>query len=43
MKPTGENKLTKAPVFNDEDYQTNLKELNGMPLPDIGKIGAKPF
>ena len=48
MKPTGRNKKPKMPkieppVFDAEGYQTNLKDLNGTPLPDLSKVRAKPF
>ncbi len=28
------------PVFDADGYQTNLKNLNGTPLPDLGKVQA---
>ena len=42
MKPTGKNKKPRIerPVFDTEGYQTNLKDLNGTPLPDLGKVQA---
>jgi hypothetical protein len=30
----------KKPTFDTEGYQTNLKDLNGTPLPDLGKVQA---
>ncbi len=32
---------TKSPVFDKEGYQTNLKDLNGTPLPDLSKVHTK--
>lgn len=34
---------TKPPVFDTEGYQTNLKDLNGTPLPDLGKVQTTRF
>ena len=31
------------PVFDAEGYQTNLKDLNGTPLPDLSKVQAVSF
>jgi len=31
---------TKPPVFDAEGYQTNIKNLNGTPLPDLSKVQA---
>lgn len=51
MKSTGKNKKPKIepPVFDAEGYQTNIKNLNGTPLPDLSKVqtfslwgGARP-
>lgn len=28
------------PVFDPDGYQTNLKDLNGTPLPDLSKVKA---
>lgn len=41
MKPTGKTKTAKAPDFDAEGYQTNIKDLNGTPLPDLSKVQAK--
>jgi hypothetical protein len=40
MKSTGKNKKPKIepPVFDADGYQTNIKNLNGTPLPDLGKV-----
>lgn len=43
MKTTGKTKTSKAPVFDAEGYQTNIKDLNGTPLPDLSKVRAKSF
>ena len=45
MKSTGKNKKPKIepPVFDAEGYQTNLKYLNGTPLPDLSKVRAVSF
>ena len=45
MKSTGKNKKPKIepPIFDAEGYQTNLKDLNGTPLPDLKKIQAVSF
>lgn len=45
MKSTGKNKKpgTEPPRFDREGYQTNLKDLNGTPLPDPGKTQAFPL
>ncbi|MSU46472.1 MAG: hypothetical protein EXS42_04965 [Lacunisphaera sp.] len=43
MKTTGKIKSPKAPVYDAEGYQTNIKDLNGTPLPDLSKVQAKPF
>ena len=43
MKTTGKTKSQKAPVFDAEGYQTNIKDLNGTPLPDLSKAQARPF
>ena len=45
MKPTGKNKKPKIepPIFDAEGYQTNIKDLNGTPLPDLSKVRANPF
>jgi len=42
MKPTGKNNHPKIelPVFDAEGNQTNLKDLNGTPLPDLSKVQA---
>ena len=45
MKSTGKNKKPRIdpPVFDAEGYQTNLKDLNGTPLPDLSKVQAVSF
>ncbi|HKB57978.1 MAG TPA: hypothetical protein VKC51_10345 [Lacunisphaera sp.] len=43
MKLTGKTKSPKAPVFDAEGYQSNIKDLNGTPLPDLGKVQAVSF
>ena len=45
MKSTGKNKKPKIEplVFDAEGYQTNLKYLNGTPLPDLSKVQAVSF
>lgn len=45
MKSTGKNKKPKIdpPVFDAEGYQTNIKNLNGTPLPDLSKVQAVSF
>ena len=45
MKTTGKSRKPKveAPLFDAEGYQTNLKDLNGTPLPDLRKVRAKTF
>ena len=30
-------------LFDDEGYQTNIKDLNGDPLPNIAKLDFQPF
>ena len=42
MKTTGKPKKTKIepPIFDAEGYQTNIKDLNGTPLPDLSKVQA---
>jgi len=42
MKATGKTKTTKPPVFDTEGYQTNPTDLNGTPLPDLGKAQTRP-
>lgn len=45
MKSTGKNKKPKIepPIFDAEGYQTNIKDLNGTPLPDLTKVQAFSF
>lgn len=45
MKPTGKNKKPRIepPIFDAEGYQTNIKDLNGTPLPDLRQVKARPF
>lgn len=31
------------PIFDAEGYQTNIKDLNGTPLPDLSKVQAVSF
>ncbi len=38
MKTTGKTKSSKHPMYDAEGYQTNLTDLNGTPLPDLGKV-----
>ena len=42
MKPTGKYKKPKIepPIFDADGYQTNIKDLNGTPLPDLSKVQA---
>lgn len=42
MKSTGKNRKPRIepPVFDAEGYQTNIKDLNGTPMPDLGKVQA---
>ena len=42
MKRTGKA-IQPKPAFDSEGYQANLDSLNGEPLPDLGKVVAKPF
>lgn len=39
---TGKNRKARIepPVFDAEGYQTNIKDLNGTPLPDLEKVRA---
>lgn len=34
---------SKKPNFDAEGYQTNIKDLNGTPLPDLSKVQAVSF
>lgn len=45
MKPTGKPKTTKrvAPLFDKDGFQSNLKDLNGTPLPNLAKVNARPL
>ena len=45
MKITGKTKnpKTEPPIFDAEGYQTNIKDLNGTPLPDLRKVKAQPL
>ncbi len=45
MKSTGKNKKPRIepPIFDAEGYQTNIKDLNGTPLPDLSKVQAVSF
>ena len=45
MKSTGKNRKPKIepPVFDAEGYQTNIKDLNGTPLPDLRTVQAVPL
>lgn len=42
MKTTGRSRKSKvgAPIFDADGYQTNIKDINGSPLPDLGKVQA---
>ncbi|MBL9219014.1 MAG: hypothetical protein JNG82_11035 [Opitutaceae bacterium] len=42
MKSTGKTKKPKIepPLFDAEGYQTNIKDLNGTPLPNLGTVQA---
>jgi len=42
MNSTGKKKKPRIelPTFDAEGYQTNLKDLNGTPLPDLSKVRA---
>ena len=43
MNTTGKTKKPKIepPIFDAEGYQTNLRGLNGTPLPDLSKVQAE--
>lgn len=45
MKPTGRTKRPKIepPVFDADGYQTNIKNINGTPLPDMSELVLQPF
>lgn len=45
MKTTGKTKKPRIepPIFDAEGYQTNIKDLNGTPLPDLSKVQAVSF
>lgn len=45
MKTTGKPKKPKIepPIFDADGYQTNIKDLNGTPLPDLSKVTTRPF
>ncbi len=43
MKTTGKKTRTESPAFDAEGYQTNLRRLNGTPLPDLARAKAKPL
>ena len=43
MKTTGKKPKAEAPAFDAEGYQTNLRRLNRMPLPDLSRVKAKPL
>ena len=45
MKSTGKTKKPRIepPVFDADGYQTNIKDLNGTPLPDLSKVQAMSF
>lgn len=36
-------KIAEKPEFDEQGYQTNLKDLNGEPLPNRSKLEFKPF
>ncbi|MBI2815239.1 MAG: hypothetical protein HYX71_13265 [Opitutae bacterium] len=35
------HRKSKAPVFDPQGYQANIKDLNGTPLPNLDKVRAK--
>ena len=45
MKTTGKPKKPKIepPIFDADGFQTNIKDLNGTPLPDLSKVTTRPF
>jgi hypothetical protein len=45
MKTTGKPKKPKIepPIFDADGFQTNIKDLNGTPLPDLSKVTMLPF
>ena len=45
MKTTGKPKKPKIepPVFDADGFQTNIKDLNGTPLPDLSKVQTISF
>lgn len=45
MKPTGRTKRPRieSPVFDADGYQSNIKDINGTPLPDMSKVTLQPF
>ena len=34
---------SEPPIFDADGFQTNIKDLNGTPLPDLSKVTALPF
>jgi hypothetical protein len=36
-------KISEKPQFNSAGYQVNIKDLNGEPLPDLGKLEFRPL
>ena len=36
-------KISDKPQFNSAGYQVNIKDLNGQPLPDLGKLEFRPL
>ena len=45
MKSIGKTKQPKIepPVFDADGFQINIKDINGTPLPDMGKVTLQPF
>src|SRR5258708_36560671 len=45
MKTTGKPRKpkTEPPIFDADGFQTNIKDLNGTPLPDLSKVQAVSF
>jgi hypothetical protein len=45
MKTTGKPRKPKIepPIFDADGFQTNIKDLNGTPLPDLSKVQTVSF
>ena len=43
MKTTGKKPKPESPEFDAEGYQTNLRNLNGAPLPDLARVKVRPL